>query len=105
MAKVRKYRLSDTSQDVDLCQYEDEIVQTINDTVPGKHPKVYPDYFTTDPLSQSEAVKIGRALSKSYNLQKYGKIITTFRLFSGRTVEVEEPEVEEPVKTKSGRMR
>ena len=64
MAKVRKYRLSDTSQDVDLCQYEDEIVQTINDTVPGKHPKVYPDYFTTDPLSQSEAVKIGRALSK-----------------------------------------
>ncbi len=105
MAKLRKYRLSDTSQVVDLCQYEDEIIQTINDTVPDKHPKVYPDHFTTDQLSQSEAVKIGRALSKRYNLQKYGKFITTFRLFSGRTVEVEEPEVEEPVKTKGGRMR
>ena len=61
MAKLRKYRLSDTSQDVDLRQYEDEIIDTINDTVPGKHPKVYADHFTTDQLTHSEAVRIGRA--------------------------------------------
>ena len=68
MAKIRKYRLSDTSQDVDLRQYEDEIIDTINDTVPGKHPKVYADHFTTDQLTHSEAVRIGRALSKNTNL-------------------------------------
>lgn len=99
MAKMRKYRLSDTSQDVDLRQYEDEIVDIINDTVPGKHPKVYSDYFTTDQLSHSEAVKIGRALSKSYNLNQYGKRIETFRLFSGTTIEVEDD------RPKGGRMR
>ena len=88
MAKMRKYRLSDTSQDVDLLQYQDEIINTINDTVPDKHPKVYTDHFTTDELTHSEAVKIGRALSKSNNLNQYGMTITTFRLFSGKTVEV-----------------
>lgn len=81
MAKIRKYRLSDTSQDVDLRQYEDEIVSTINETVPGKHPKVYADYFTTDQLTHSEAVKIGRALSKSGNIattnrSKYSLLIS-----------------------------
>ena len=99
MAKMRKYRLSDTSQDVDLLQYEDEIISIINEAVPGKHPKVYADYFTTDQLSHSEAVKIGRALSKSYNLNQYGKRIETFRLFSGTTIEVKDG------RPKGGRMR
>ena len=99
MAKIRKYRLSDTSQDVDLLQYADEIINTINDTVPDKHPKVYADHFTTDELTHSEAVKIGRALSKSNNLNQYGMTITTFRLFSGKTVEVKDN------RPKGGRMR
>ena len=99
MAKMRKYRLSDTSQDVDLLQYQDEIIKTINDTVPDKHPKVYADHFTTDELTHSEAVKIGRALSRSNNLNQYGMTITTFRLFSGKTVVVKDN------KPKGGRMR
>ena len=99
MAKLRKYRLSDTSQDVDLLQYEDEIISIINEAVPGKHPKVYADHFTTDLLTHSEAVRSGRALSKNNNLAAFGKTITTFRLFSGTPVEVED------YRPKGGRMR
>lgn len=98
MAILRKYKLSDRSQNVDLRQYQDEIVDTINEAVPGKHPKVYADHFTTDQLTQGEAVRIGRALSKSDNLAAFGKTVTTFRLFSGTTVEVED-------RPKGGRMR
>ena len=98
MAILRKYKLSDRSQNVDLRQYESEIVDTINKAVPDKHPKVYKDHFTTDQLTQGEAVRIGRALSKSGNLAAFGKTVTTFRLFSGTTVEVED-------RPKGGRMR
>jgi len=100
MAILRKYRLSDTSQNVDLRQYRNEIVDTINEAVPDKHPKVYADYFTTDQLTHSEAVRIGKALSKCDDLAAYGKTVTTFRLFSGTTVETKEPE-----RMKGGRMR
>lgn len=92
MAQLRKYTLTDSSQNVDLCNYADEIENIINETVPGKNPKVYSDHFTTDQLTQSEAVKIGRALSRSRNLSKYGKTITTFRLFKGTTIEDEAQE-------------
>lgn len=98
MAILRKYKLSDRSQNVDLRQYQDEIVDTINEAVPDKHPKVYKDHFTTDQLTQGEAVRIGRALSRSENLAAFGKTVTTFRLFSGTTVEVED-------RPKGGRMR
>ena len=98
MAILRKYKLSDRSQNVDLRQYQDEIVDTINEAVPDKHPKVYKDHFTTDQLTHSEAVRIGRALSKSDNLAAFGKTVTTFRLFSGTTGEVED-------RPKGGRMR
>ncbi len=98
MAILRKYKLSDRSQNVDLRQYQDEIVDTINEAVPDKHPKVYKDHFTTDQLTHSEAVRIGRALSKNDNLAAYGKTVTSFRLFSGTTVEVED-------RLKGGRMR
>ena len=98
MAILRKYKLSDRSQNVDLRQYQDEIVDTINEAVPDKHPKVYKDHYTTDQLTHSEAVRIGRALSKSDNLAAFGKTVTTFRLFSGTTVEVED-------RPKGGRMR
>lgn len=100
MATLRKYRLSDTSKDVDLRQYKDEIEDIINEAVPDKHPKVYKDHFTTDQLTHSEAVRIGRALSKSDNLAAFGKKIETFRLFSGTTIETEDP-----VPMKGGRMR
>lgn len=53
MATLRKYRLSDSTnaKGVDLRQYKDEIEDIINEAVPGKHPKVYKDHFTTDQLS------------------------------------------------------
>ena len=83
MAMLRKYRLSDSTnaKDVDLRQYKDEIESIIDEVAPGKHPKVYQDHFTTDQLTHSEAVRIGRALAKSDNLAAFGKTVTTLRLF------------------------
>ena len=88
----RKCKLvnSDVKDKTDLRQYEQMIVETINATVKGKNPKVFEKYFSTDPLSQSEAVAIGRALAKIPELYSLGKTITTFRLFDGRTCESEE---------------
>ena len=92
MASHKEYRLADTSwKDVDLRKYQKEIISAIEEAVPGKHPKVYKDYFTTDKLKHSEAVRIGRALSKQDDLIQYGKFVKTFRLFRGITVEDEAP--------------
>ena len=86
----RKCRLAETEhKDIDLRNFEKEIIDTINSTVPNKDPKVYKDYFSTDVLNQSEAVAIGRALSKVENLKCYGKTVTIFRLFVGKTCEDE----------------
>ena len=81
----RKCKLANTSfKDIDLRNFEQIIVDTINSTVPDKNPKVFKDYFSTDSLTQSESVAIGRALSKIAELNVYGKSITTFRLFDGK---------------------
>lgn len=86
----RKCRLScNDYKDIDLTQYEDLIIKTINATVPNKNPKVFKTYFSTDLLTQSEAVKLGRALSKIEELNAYGKTVTTFRLFEGKTYDSE----------------
>lgn len=86
----RKCRLADSEhRDIDLRIYEDIIKETVNKTVPGKNPQVHADYFSTDELSQSEAVAIGRALAKIDELKQYGKTVTTFRLFDGKTYENE----------------
>ena len=57
---------------------------TVNKTVPNKNPKVFKEYFSTDPLTQSESVLLGRALAKIDELKAYGKTVTTFRLFDGK---------------------
>lgn len=87
MALRRKYRLTDKSyrNSVDLRLYRQTIIDTINETVPGKNPVVYEDHFSTDPLTQREAISIGMALAKIPALSQYGKTITTFRLFDGKT--------------------
>lgn len=87
----RKCKLvdSDRKEFTDLRQYADLIIQTINQTIPGKNPQVFEDYFSTDPLTQSEAVALGRALAKIPELSGLGKTITTFRLFDGKTYESE----------------
>ena len=79
--------------DVDLRQYEQLIIDTINRVVPGKNPKVFKDYFSTDPIDQGEAVTLGRELSKLDELKGFGKEVTTFRLFDGRTYDSEEATV------------
>lgn len=104
----RKCRLADSDhRDVDLRDYEKLIMDTVNNTVKGKNPKVFKDYFSTDPLTQSEAVLLGRALSKLKELKCYGKSVTIFRLFDGKTYDSEDSKV--PVsktkQTKGGRMR
>ena len=88
----RKCKLVNTSvkDKTDLRKYEQIIVETINQTVAGKNPRVFESYFSTDPLTQSEAVAIGRALAKLPELYHLGKTITTFRLFDGKTYESEE---------------
>lgn len=82
----RKYKLTNKNYaDVDLRSFEQIILNTINQTVPGKNPKVFETYFSTDVLNQSESVAIGRALAKITELSAYGKSITIFRLFDGKT--------------------
>ena len=81
----RKYKLADgEKRETDLRAYRKIIINTIDQTVPGKHPEVFADYFTTDELTHSEAVKIGRALSKVEKLSCLGKEVTQFRLFEGK---------------------
>ena len=81
----RKYKLTNKDyKDVNLKNYEQIIIDTINKTVPNKNPKVFEDYFSTDVLNQSESVAIGRALSKIDELSVLGKSVTTFRLFDGK---------------------
>ena len=88
----RKCKLinSDIKGKTNLRSYEQLIIETINSTVEGKNPKVFETYFSTDPLTQSESVAIGRALAKLTELKHLGKKVTTFRLFDGKTYESEE---------------
>ena len=97
MPRRRKCRLAVSKyKDVDLRDFADIIIDTVNVTVKGKNPQVYQNYFSTDALTQSEAVLIGRALAKIEELKVYGKTVTTFRLFDGKTYESEEATI--PIK-------
>lgn len=90
MAPRRKCKLADIDyRDIDLRDYSKKIKETINKTVPGKNPRVFKDYFSTDELTHTEAVAIGRALAKIEDLKQYGKYVTIFRLFDGKTYESE----------------
>ena len=104
----RKCRLADTNHaDIDLRDYKKVIIETIEQVVPGKNPKVFKEYFSTDVLTQSEAVSFGRALAKIEDLFALGKTVTIFRLFDGKVYSSEE--ANQPTKKKNqpkgGRMR
>ena len=89
----RMFRLSDAShKDIDLREYEDEILEIADHIIPGQNPKVYQNYFMTDELTQGERVHLGRELFKSPRLKQYGKEVTSFRLFEGKSVEEKEKE-------------
>ena len=106
--KRRKFKLANAEfRDVNLKCYEQIIVDIINQTVPGKNPKVFEDYFSTEVLTQSEAVKIGRALAKNEKLSALGQEKKIFRLFDGKTYDSEEasrPSTAKPT-IKGGRLR
>ena len=107
--KRRRCKLANSEyKDIDLRKYENVIVETINNTVPGKNPVVCKKFFYTDVLTQSEAVSIGRALARIEGLKEMGKTVTTFRLFDGKVCDVENSEAiseETNTKTKGGRMK
>jgi hypothetical protein len=64
----RKCKLADSNhKNVDIRRFEKLIIDTVNKTVPNKNPKVFKEYFSTDPLTQSESVLLGRALAKLMN--------------------------------------
>jgi hypothetical protein len=106
--KRRKFKLANPNfRNTDLKKYEQIIIDTINQTVPDKNPKVFENYFSTDVLNQSEAVSIGRALSKIDELSELGQVKTIFRLFDGKTYDSEEavtPSIMKPI-PKGGRRR
>ncbi|MBE7041065.1 MAG: hypothetical protein E7400_03760 [Ruminococcaceae bacterium] len=104
--KRRKCKLANSDYaDVDLRQFEQTILDVVNKTVPNKNPKVFKKYFSTDVLTQSESVSLGRALSKIENLKAMGKTVITFRLFDGKVYDCEESkEQTKKSKHKGGRM-
>ena len=106
MTPRRKCKLSDVDfRDIDLRDYSKTIKDTINKTVPGKNPRVFKEYFSTDELTHTEAVAIGRALAKIEDLKQYGKRVTIFRLFDGKTYESESSnKIYNKNKAKGGRM-
>ena len=74
-----KCKLADIdNRDVDLRKYRKRIVDTINATVPGKNPRVFAKYYSTDVLPHSVSVAIGRALAKIDELKAFGKTVTIF---------------------------
>ena len=107
----RKCRLVNSDyKDIDLRQYRETIIDAINKVVPGKNPTVFIDYFSTDLLSQGEAILVGRELAKIPELAAYGKTVTSFRLFDGKTYDSEEATTpslskQKSIPTKGGRMK
>lgn len=92
----KKFRLAFPDDKVDLRDYEQEIVDAINKVAPGKHPQVFKDHYSTDMLTQSESVRIGRELAGIDDLKKLGRQITTFRLFEGKLYSSEDSNI--PIK-------
>lgn len=104
--KRRVCRLADRQyKDIDLREYEQIIIDTINDTVPGKHPTVSKDSFATDALTHSQAVQLGQALSRLDGLKQYGKQVTQYRLFEGRVIGAEPEDAATTKGSRGGRKR
>ena len=95
MAK-RICKLADKSlrETVDLRDYKDIIIDTINEIAPNKNPIVEKEYFSTDVLTHSEAVKIGFALATKPAIVELGIVKTILRLFDGHVVKDKEDKKE-----------
>ena len=85
----RVCKLTDKTQrnNVDLRNYSQTIIDTINKIAPNKNSIVYQHSFSTDPLTHSQSVKLGFALAEIPEIAKLGIWVKTFRLFDGRIIE------------------
>ena len=55
----RKCRLADVNHaDVDLRNYSKVIIETIEQVIPGKNPKVFKEYFSTDVLPSPKMIGV-----------------------------------------------
>ena len=91
MKITRKYSLANGSMrgSVDLRDYSDIITSAVQEFAPGSTVVVHKDHYTVlEPLTQSQAVKIGRRICES-DLSKY--CIKLSKLFCSREVTNEEP--------------
>ena len=83
---MRKYSLADGKKRgvVDLRDYEDVIVKAVLEFAPGTTVTVSKDYYiVNEPLTQSQAVKIGRRICESDLAQHCIKLS---KLFNSREV-------------------
>ena len=83
---TRKYSLANGSMRgvVDLRDYSDVITAAVQEFAPGSSVVVCRDYYTVlEPLTQSQAVKIGRRICES-DLSKY--CIKLSKLFNSKEV-------------------
>ena len=83
---MRKYSLANGSMRgvVDLRDYSDVITAAVQEFAPGSTVVVCQDYYTVlEPLTQSQAVKIGRRICES-NLSQY--CIKLSKLFNSKEV-------------------
>lgn len=87
---MRKYSLANGPMRsvVDLRDYSDIITAAVQEFAPGSTVVVCKDHYTVlEPLTQSQAVKIGRRICES-NLSQY--CIKLSKLFSSKEVPNEE---------------
>ena len=55
----RKCRLADINHaDVDLRNYSKVIIETIEQVIPGKNPRIYKEYFSTDVLPSPKMIGV-----------------------------------------------
>ena len=93
---MRKYSLANGSMRgvVDLRDYSDVIIAAVQEFAPGSTVVVCQDYYTVlEPLTQSQAVKIGRRICES-NLSQY--CIKLSKLFNSKEVTNETTQSQRP---------
>ena len=85
--RICKLTDKEKRKNIDLRNYSQIIIDTINKIAPNKNPIVNQHSFSTNKLTQSEAVKLGFALAEIPEIADLGIWVKTFRLFDGRIVD------------------
>lgn len=84
---MRKYWLAskEARLDVDLLDFQDEIIEAVHQVMPTAAVKVTQSYYTVSPTpSKGEAIRIGRQLSKKEVLGSH--CIKIPKLFNGENI-------------------